>query len=175
MTDQIGGAASAGAFLAVFLGYALCFGLLSLKLPVISADEVSALSRQMGQGSLNLYDVLALKGPRILFFAAQFATEGLGYAFMAGFAVMMSVKIENVFVLLSVPIMFYYGSSFLAALFKAPGIFCWYYVMNGGGWLRQIAPSLGILMLLILLYFGSLICLEGIVYYFWMKRRKIYG
>lgn len=67
-------------FLAVFLGYALCFGLLSLKLPVISADEVSALSRQMGQGSLNLYDVLALKGPRILFFAAQFATEGLGYA-----------------------------------------------------------------------------------------------
>ena len=167
--------ASAGAFLAVFLGYALCFGLLSLKLPVISADEVSALSRQMAQGSLNLYDVLALKGPRILFFAAQFATEGLGYAFMAGFAVMMSVKIENVFVLLSVPIMFYYGSSFLAALFKAPGIFCWYYVMNGGGWLRQIAPSLGILMLLILLYFGSLICLEGIVYYFWMKRRKIYG
>ena len=48
-------------------------------------------------------------------------------------------------------------------------------MMNGGGWLRQIAPSLGILMLLILLYFGSLICLEGIVYYFWMKRRKIYG
>ena len=167
--------ASAGAFLVVFLGYILCFGLLSLKLPMIKANQREFLLQKASEGTINFYDTLIVSGHPALYAAAQFFTEAMGYAFMAGFALMLSAKLENVFVLLSVPILLYYVSAFICSITLAPSIFNWYYVMSSGGWLKWYSPDIARLLLYVFLYFGSLIFLEGIVYYFWMKRRRIHG
>ena len=53
-----------GGFLAVFLGYSLCFGLMALRLPLITSDEVKALTETM---SLMGYDSLLLHAPMLYF------------------------------------------------------------------------------------------------------------
>ena len=61
-----------GGFLAVFLGYSLCFGLMALRLPLITSDEVKALTETM---SLMGYDSLLLHAP-MLYFAMGKEWEG---------------------------------------------------------------------------------------------------
>lgn len=51
-----------GGFLAVFLGYSLCFGLMALRLPLITSDEVKASTETM---SLMGYDSLLLHAPML--------------------------------------------------------------------------------------------------------------
>ena len=53
-----------GGFLAVFLGYSLCFGLMALRLPHITSDEVKASTETM---SLMGYDSLLLHAPMLYF------------------------------------------------------------------------------------------------------------
>lgn len=61
-----------GGFLAVFLGYSLCFGLMALRLPLITSDEVKASTETM---SLMGYDSLLLHAP-MLYFAMGKEWEG---------------------------------------------------------------------------------------------------
>ena len=61
-----------GGFLSVFLGYSLCFGLMALRLPLITSDEVKALTETM---SLMGYDSLLLHAP-MLYFAMGKEWEG---------------------------------------------------------------------------------------------------
>lgn len=61
-----------GGFLAVFLGYSLCFGLMALRLPLITSDEVKASTETM---PLMGYDSLLLHAP-MLYFAMGKEWEG---------------------------------------------------------------------------------------------------
>lgn len=62
-----------------FLGYSLCFGLMALRLPFVTADELETLA---GLTTLTGYESLLLHAP-IFYFIAVFATEAFGYAFLA--------------------------------------------------------------------------------------------
>lgn len=167
--------AATGAFLAVFLGYFICFGVLAIKLPVIRPDELAILQEYLGKQTLGIYDTLILQCPKVLYFVAIFSIEALGYSFLAVFALLMSAKIQNAFLLLSAPVMFYYGSILLCNVLDLPGFFRWYYVMGAGGDFSGTSIGIGKVMLSIFLYFGGLICLEGIAFIICLKRRRLHG
>lgn len=167
--------AAAGAFLTVFLGYIICFGLLAIKLPVIQMEELEVMQEYLGKNVLSAYDSLVLQQSKVFYFFAVFSTEAMGYAFLAVFALVMSIKIENVFLLFSMPVMFYYGSVLLCNMLGLPGIFRWYYIMNAGGYFSGIFTDIRILMACVFLYFGSLICFECVIFICWLKRRRLDG
>ncbi len=160
-----------GGFLAVFCGYALCFGSLSIGLPTISPDEAAALQEYAANGYLGVYDSLMLSKMPVMYFITVFATEAMGYAFLAVFALMVSAKVENVFLILSVPIVFYYGTLLFSNITKLPGVFRWYNVLQHGGYFATVIPDIRQVMLCIFVYFGGLICLEGVVFSSLVERR----
>lgn len=163
-----------GAFLVVFLGYTLCFIILSFKIQIISTEEIELIQRYYFEQGLTVYEKVLYTGQEFFYFILVFAIEALGYSFMAMLALMLSVKIENSFVLLSTPILFYYGSNFVLSLADLPAIFHWQNIMFSGGCFREIS-SLWVSMLCVLLYFGGLICLECFLFSSWMERRRING
>ena len=171
---------AAGAFLAVFLGYFLCVALLSVKQPVLLDSEVEnmlatvRLNPDLDPASLfSGYDRLVLDGHVFLYFCAVFATEALGYAFLACLVLTVSLWVEDTFILLSVPIAFYYAGDFILNAVSAPGIFCWHYIMESGGWIRAHAPEPGFMMLGIFLYFGALIGAAGMIYRIGREVRRV--
>lgn len=164
-----------GGFLAVFCGYVLCFSVLSIGLPIINLNEIEALQEYAANGSLEVYDRLMLSEIPIMYFVTVFATEAMGYAFLAVFALMVSAKVENVFLILSVPIMFYYGSLLLSNIAKLPAVLQWYAVLQHGGYFAAVIPDVRQVMLCIFVYFGGLVCLEGVVFSSWVERRRSRG
>ena len=158
------------AFLVIFGGYTICFGLLAFRLPVIHTIELENLQLMLANGGINAYDALMCTGSPILYFTSTFATEALGYAFMAVFAFALSAKINNVFVLLSLPIMLYYGSIFVCNVTNMPGIVRWYYIMAHGGLLANSFQDVRRLMLYIFLYFSALIFGGGYLFSVWIKK-----
>ena len=167
------------AFLVVLLGYLLCIAVLSIKQPIILDTDLDNMRMiiQMNPGSniISGYESLVLNGHIFLYFMSVFATEALGYAFLACFTLMLSARIADSFVLLSVPILFYYISIYVSDLLQLPGIFRWYYIMQQGGYLRAHIFDIRILMLAAVLYFGGLIFVEGLIYQSWTERRRING
>lgn len=162
---------AASAFLAVFLGYFLCVALLSAKQPVLLDSDVENmlakvwLNPELDPATLfSGYDRLVLDGHIFLYFCAVFATEALGYAFLACLVLTVSLWIEDPFILLSIPVAFYYASDFILNAVSAPGIFCWHYIMESGGWIRAHIPSPLPMMLGVVLYFAALIGIEGLIY-----------
>lgn len=162
---------AAGAFLAVFLGYAFCYLLMGLFFPMIHGEEVESLLKS----SRDVYTDLMLGPVPVLYFVCTISTEAAGYAFLAVFALMLSPKIANSFVLLSAPAIFYYGSVVVCSMFELHGSMRWYDILSYGGWLAARIADIRVLMLCIFLYFGSMICLEGLVFLSWVERRRICG
>lgn len=167
--------AAAGAFLAVFLGYALCFCVLAIKLPLIQQEEIEMIQKSLEENALGVYDPLILQPVHILYFIAVFSTEAMGYSFLAVFTLIMSVKIENVFLLFSMPIMLYYGSILLCNILELPGIFRWYYIMKTGGYFSGIVSDIRQLMVCVVLYFGGLTCFEYVIFMLCVKKRRLHG
>ena len=167
------------AFLVVLLGYFLCVAVLSVKQPMILDSDLEnmrmTISMNSGSTVINGYENLVLNGHILLYFMAVFTTEALGYAFLACFTLMLSAKIADSFVLLSVPILFFYISLYVADAAQLPGIFRWYYVMQQGGYFRAHIFDIRILMLSVVLYFGGLIFVEGLIYQLWTGRRRVNG
>lgn len=159
-----------GGFLVVFLGYSLCFGLMALRLPFVTADELETLA---GLTTLTGYESLLLHVP-LLYFTAVFATEAFGYAFLAVCALTASVQVTNVFVVLSVPILVYYGSTLLCNAWNLPGIFCWYYIMASGGVLRTIQNPARLLFC-IFCYFNGLILVLALVFQQELEKKRKHG
>lgn len=167
--------AAIGAFLAVLSGYILCFGLLALKLPLIQVDEFETMQKYLGENTLSAYDSLILQPVKMFYFFAVFSTEAMGYSFLAVFALTISVKIENVFLLFGMPVMFYYGSILFCNVLDLPGIFRWYYIMKTGGCFSGIISDIRVLMVCVILYFGSLTCFEWIIFTSCLKRGRLHG
>ena len=159
-----------GGFLAVFLGYSLCFGLMALRLPSVTADELETLA---GLTTLTGYESLLLHAP-IFYFIAVFATEAFGYAFLAVCALTASARVTNVFVVLSIPILVYYGSTLLCNAWNLPGIFYWYYIMASGGVLRAIQNPARLLFC-IFCYFNGLILVLALVFQQELEKKKKHG
>ncbi|WP_147399544.1 hypothetical protein [Blautia sp. OF09-25XD] len=76
---------------------AVVYGVLALKIPWIKKEELETLT-----GSLSYGNGLVLP----FYLAARFGVEAVKYAFMAVFALMISGKIKNLFVLVSTPALF---------------------------------------------------------------------
>ena len=153
-----------------FLGYSLCFGLMALRLPFVTADELETLA---GLTTLTGYESLLLHAP-IFYFIAVFATEAFGYAFLAVCALTASARVTNVFVVLSIPILVYYGSTLLCNAWNLPGIFYWYYIMASGGVLRAIQNPARLLFC-IFCYFNGLILVLALVFQQELEKKRKHG
>ena len=101
-----------GSVISIFLGMAVVYGVLALKIPWIKKEELETLT-----GGLNYGNGLVLP----FYLAARFGIEAVKYAFMAVFALMISGKIKNLFVLVSTPALFYYASQLVAEALQLPG------------------------------------------------------
>ena len=163
-------------FLSVFLGYSLCFVILSFRLSLLTEAEVESIAYSLNSnGDLNIGDRLAYDGNPISAVILIIATEALGYAFMAVFTLMVSVKIKNVYLLLSMPILLYYGSAFIGTFVPVPPLTRWYAVMKGTVILSNRALTPALAALCIVGYFGGLICIEGIVFWILEKGKRKNG
>lgn len=163
--------AAAGAFLTVFLGYVLCYGIMGLFFPMIHLEEAEALRK----GSRDVYENLILGPAPVLYFICTIGTEAAGYGFLAVFALMLSAKISNPFVILSMPAIFYYATVIVGTVCDLPGILRWDYMLTDGGWLARNITDIRVLMPCIVLYFGSLAGVAGLVFESWAERRRIHG
>ena len=162
-------AAAAGTFLAVFLGYLTCYGLLALRLPLITELELSQITDGRG------YEGWFYYGRPLFYFLSVFISEGMGYAFLAVFALMVSARVRNAFLVLSAPVMLYYGSQFICGALQLPGIFHWYNVLRRGGLFAYYMEDGRLALLMTFLYFFSLICIEGLIFTRWAERRRKNG
>ena len=75
-----------GSVISIFLGMAVVYGVLALKIPWIKKEELETLT-----GSLSYGNGLVLP----FYLAARFGVEAVKYAFMAVFALMISGKIKK--------------------------------------------------------------------------------
>lgn len=167
--------AAAGAFLAVVLGYILCFGILAVKLPLIRSDELEMMRQYGGENAFGAYVSMILSYPMVSYFLAVFSTEAMGYSFLAAFTLAVSVKVENVFLLFSMPVMLYYGSILVCSVLGLPGIFRWYYIMKSGGCFLGMFGGICEVILCVAFYFGCLIFLAGVAFLFSIKKRRMHG
>lgn len=157
-----------------FLGYALFLGVLKCFYPLVSKESLEGLRYIYENGSVNPDQMYILNGKPLLYFIHVFMTEAAGYGFMAVFALTVSAKVGNVFVLLSTPVLFYYGWITFCDVAYLPGIFRWYWIMTNGGVIRMTIGEPTRSLLGILGYFGGLDILLGLVFY-WMIRRESHG
>lgn len=161
-----------GAFAVVFLGYAACLGILALRMPIILGEEVEMLREYVANTPFVGYDSLMASGHSFLYFVSVFATEAMGYAFLAVFALMVSAKVKNAFLVLSAPIMLYYGSLLFSSIAELPGIFSWFNILNHGGYFAARITDGKLVLFAAIAYFASLICIEGLVFTSWLERRR---
>ena len=113
-------------FLTVFIGYFLFFGSLSFFTDLYPKDAVLL---QQAIEQTRYGELLAGKFPW-LYFMLEFATEAMGYGFLAVVALLVSVFTKNILIIISSPIVFYYLFSAAAFLFDFPGWMYWFNVMN---------------------------------------------
>ena len=163
--------AVAGTFLAVLTGYLLSYGVLGFFFPLLREAERHALELS----DKDVYTCVILSKMPVFYFVCTAATEAAGHAFLAGTVLFLSVYIKNSFLLLSIPAIFYYGSNVLGNVLELPGIFNWYYVLENGGWLAGKISDIRLLMPCIVLYLGSLIWLEGVLFVRAVERRRTNG
>ena len=162
------------AFLVVFLGYLLCFGILSVRLPLFRSYELEDIANRAASGTLSGFEPFLTTDAPVLYLLSSFGIEAMGYAFMAVFALMVSEKVENAFIVMAAPVMLYYGSIFLANIVPIPGFSAWFLIMETGGIFRDFANPWQIL-LCVFGYFVCLILIEGLVFRLWMEGRRHHG
>ena len=148
-----------GSVISIFLGMAVVYGVLALKIPWIKKEELETLT-----GGLNYGNGLVLP----FYLAARFGIEAVKYAFMAVFALMISGKIKNLFVLVSTPALFYYASQLVAEALQLPGQMRWYQLH--GGSIQNFKD-----FFVIAGYFLILTGMEGVIFVRMVKRREQNG
>ncbi len=164
------------AFLTVFFGYLILYGILRLRFPVIRTEELEILREYLSaQGGVTPYERLLLGNVPILYFLCTFFTEAIAYAFMAGVTLMFSAKITNAFVLLSVPLIFYQCSVYICSVFHLPWFFRWDYMLSHGGYFALITDRAWVLLLYLLAYFSCLTGAAGVVFAKWVEGKRNYG
>ena len=136
-----------GSVISIFLGMAVVYGVLALKIPWIKKEELETLT-----GSLSYGNGLVLP----FYLAARFGVEAVKYAFMAVFALMISGKIKN------------YASQLVAEALQLPGQMRWYQLH--GGSIRNFKD-----FFVIAGYFLILTGMEGVIFVRVVKRRAQNG
>ena len=112
-----------GSVISIFLGMAVVYGVLALKIPWIKKEELETLT-----GSLSYGNGLVLP----FYLAARFGVEAVKYAFMAVFVAYDIGKNKKIlFVLVSTPALFYYASQLVAEALQLPGQMRWYQLQWG--------------------------------------------
>lgn len=152
-------------FLAIFIGTALFLGILAIFLPVYDAGQ--PITRGPFQELLSGFGPLA-------YFAASILFDALGYGFLAVFALWVSTKITNVFVVMSSPIILYYGWQYLCGAAGLPDIAVFQHVMDIT-FLQKKIQDAGACMLYAGGYFLILILLFGVLFTAGVKRRMKNG
>lgn len=117
---------AAGGFLVIFLGYSLFFGGLAMVTELCPA-EVDLLEQAAEQSR---YGGLLLGKFPLLYFVLEFASESMGYAFLAVVALVVSSFTKNILIIISSPIVFYYIFSAIAFAFDFPAWMFWFNVMK---------------------------------------------
>lgn len=150
-------------FLACQIGYMLLVFLLNLYLPLYPYDtprlESYIIHSQFPQ---------IARAKTIYYFFISTLPESFSFSFLAVIALYISSKITNVFVVLSSPILFYYGWNFLSGSLGFPYILCWPTFMYTGI-LTDFGSYYSLLCTAIYYLFG--IVLVGAVFVRNMKRR----
>ena len=164
--------AAVGAFFAVLLGYLLFYGVLRLGYPMIAEADLAEMAYM---NDATPYETWFFSGRGFLYFLGVFVTEAAAYSFMAVFALMMSVWVGNLFVLLSLPVLLYYGSISLCGDLNLPSAFRWYNVLKNGGFLRAANPAPALMLAGVLAYFSGLILIEGMIFSCAVRRRYRHG
>lgn len=149
----------ATAFFSVLVGYLILFLCLRSFLPVVTLDDLE----NIPEDCVNYYAFIQGKH-KIMYFLAVFSTEAAGHAFLATIVLMLSVKIQNTFVLLSTPLMIYFGSMILTSIVKLPKYFYWFNIMSNpqGVWNNVNSPWLKLLFSIA--YFLLLSLIVGAVF-----------
>lgn len=111
---------AAAALLAGLAGYLLLFGCLAARYPLFPED--AELLAQMVQGMP--FAALALERKAGFFFAGLWPELFL-FAFLATAALTVSAFSENRYVILSAPLLIFYGWNYFTGLFRLPEIFWW--------------------------------------------------
>lgn len=142
-----------------FSGNGSCLWRFGIKNTVDKKEELETLT-----GSLSYGNGLVLP----FYLAARFGVEAVKYAFMAVFALMISGKIKNLFVLVSTPALFYYASQLVAEALQLPGQMRWYQLH--GGSIRNFKD-----FFVIAGYFLILTGMEGVIFVRVVKRRAQNG
>ncbi|MDI9243009.1 hypothetical protein [Fusibacillus kribbianus] len=166
-------ATAVGTFLSVFCGYMIICGILSFFHPLISDIAIGNMQVNYQAGVLDPYQKYFIWGHPVFYFVSTFATEAAAYSFMAVFTLMVSTKVRNVFILLSVPAVLYYGNIVLCDILKLPAIFRWNNTMKLG--LRVFSSDPVIVLLETIVYFAILIFLAGLVFNWLTERRRFHG
>jgi len=148
-------------FLAIFIGTGLLYGILGIFLPWYDAGSLKM--------NAPFLSVLSGAGP-LPYFAASIFFDALGYAFLAVFALWISTRITNIFVVMSSPIILYYGWQYLSGAAELPEIVRFQHVMNRSFLQSKIASD-GLSVLFAAVYFFILILLFGTLFSAGVKRR----
>ena len=154
-----------GAFLCVFLGDCLIFGILGTGVPFLTESQV-----EFQVFSQSRYYGTMTQGAPILYCIMEFSSEASGYAFSSMIAFLVSIYSSNSFVVLSSPILFYYGSMMLYQLLKLPAFFDWQNIRQNS-FLFAGASSDFQVWGMTLLYFLAGAAVFGILFYLLLKRR----
>ncbi|MCI8464520.1 MAG: hypothetical protein HFI63_01490 [Lachnospiraceae bacterium] len=160
-----------GGFLTVFVGYLLFYGGALLKFPLCDSHDMEMLAELVLVGGASVYERLLLSEFPISYLICVCATEAMGYSFLATLTVAASTRVKNIFIILSVPLIFHYGSTLLCEMLELPGVFRWYYVLSSGGFLANLNLNIWRTMLFVFLYFFSFICIVGVVFISGMEKK----
>lgn len=152
------------AFLTVLLGYLLLYLLLRLRYPLLLPEEEEQLLLYAQQDGLTPYEQLLTGRMPFLYFLSVFTTEAMGYAFLACVTLTVSAKVKNAFILLSVPLMVYFGCQYLTNILRLPWIFRWDNIMSHGGYFALLSNNPGIVLTEVILYFSALIVICGFIF-----------
>lgn len=123
-------------FLVIFIGYLLFFGGLGIitDLYPTDADSLAQAAVQFRYGGL-------LQGNfPFLYFILEFASESMGYAFLAVVALTISSFTHNALIIISSPVVFYYIFLAMAYAFNFPGVLFWFNVMQNSFLFFRGAP-----------------------------------
>lgn len=150
-------------FLACQIGYMLLIYLLDLYFPLYPTD-LELLDIYIRNSSFK--EIARAK--KYYYFFISTLPESFSFGFLAVVALYVSSKITNTFVVLSAPILFYYGWNFLCGTLRFPYILCWPSFMY-----RGIDTNLGsgISLLFTMLYYLIGIIIVGALFVKNIKRR----
>jgi len=116
-------------FIACMIGYIVYLVILSFFRPLFPGNAEEWQYYIEGSGAA-FAEILASRMP-ILYYIVDILPEAFMYAFLSVFALYISTKSTNIFIVLSSPIIFYYVYNYLSGTFKFPYIMLWQFMDQG--------------------------------------------